>query len=700
MPSPAPSTPLVALDAVAVDTETTGLDVRTARLIQFGAVRIRASAVHPSEQMTRLVDPGVEIPAQASKVHGITARDVAGAHDFATFAPDMEAFLGGTILIGHTISYDIAILKREYEIAGRPWTAPRALDVRLLARLTAEAGPHDDLDSICSALGVGIEGRHSAIGDALAAAHAFVALIPHLRARGIRTLAEVEAAARVRAEQDARTAGGLLVPELPPAADRTRVLVKVDSFPYRHRVQDVMSAPPVTAPGTTSLHDAMTLLLEKHVSSLFIPSAERGAGIVTERDVLRAVASGGANAMSQPIDGIASRPLHTVEQDAFVYRAIGRMDRLSIRHLGVVGRDGALVGALTTRNLLRHRAATAMMLGDQIDSAPDVPTLAQAWGQLPQMARMLLEEDVDARLVSSVISSEICALAGRAARMAEEQLAAAGHGGPPVPYALMVLGSAGRGESLLAADQDHAIVYAEGDPDGPQDKWFAALGEEVSNILDTVGVPFCKGGVMSKNAAWRMSRARWIETIDRWVQRQRPEDLLNIDIFFDAVPVHGDVDLAEDILAHAYDVGRRTHSFIKLLSESARGARAPLTIFRKLKTDANGRVDLKMHGLFPLVAGARVLAIKHGIRARATSERLLGLIDLHLVDAGEGATLIDAHRSILTAMLQQQLMDGEQGIALSSRVAPEKLSERSRAEVTRAVTAVSMMNDLVSEGRF
>lgn len=696
----APSTPLVALEAVAIDTETTGLDLKTARLVQFGAVRIRAGAVQPSEQLTRLVDPGVAIPAQATRVHGITAQDVAGAHDFATFAPEMETFLGGAILIGHTIGYDIAILNREYQIASRPWQTPRALDVRLLARLTSEAGPHDDLESICSALGIEIEGRHSAIGDALAAALAFVALIPHLRARGIRTLAEAEAAARVRAEQDARTARGLFTPELPPAADLPRVLVKVDSFPYRHRVRDVMSAPPVMVSGATSLKEAMTLLLDKGVSSLFVPSADHGVGIVTERDVLRAVANGDGAAMSRRIDEIASRPLQTVEEDAFVYRAIGRMDRLGIRHLAVVDRDGTVVGALTTRNLLRHRASTAMMLGDQIDSAPDVPTLARAWAQLSHMTSMLLEEEIDARLVSSVISSEICALAARAAVMAEQRLAEAGRGNPPVAYALMILGSAGRGESLLAADQDHAIVFAEGEPDGPQDQWFAALGEEISNILDAVGVPFCKGGVMSKNAAWRMSRAHWIETIDRWVRRQRPEDLLNVDIFFDAVPVHGTLELAEDILDHAYDVAQRTPSFIKLLSESARGARAPLTIFRKLKTDSNGRVDLKMHGLFPLVAGARVLAIKHGIRAQATSERLQGLIDSNHVDAHEGTALIDAHRTILTAMLAQQLMDGEQGIALTSRVAPDQLSERLRTDVTHAVTAVATMNDLVSEGRF
>jgi DNA polymerase-3 subunit epsilon/CBS domain-containing protein len=700
MTSPAPSTPLVALDAIAIDTETTGLDVRVARLVQFGAIRIRGEVVQKSERMSALVNPGVAIPAQASRVHGIFAEHLAGADDFATLAPVMETFLGSAILIGHTIGYDIAILRREYELAGRTWTEPRTIDIRILARLTSAAGPHDDLESICGALGIEITGRHSAIGDAVAAAEAFVALIPQLRARGIRTLAELEAAARARAEQDARTHGGLMAPEVPPAADPARTLVKVDSFPYRHRVRDVMSTPPVIAPGTTSLQDAMTLLLQKRVSSAIVSSPERGLGIITERDVLRAVATGGPAALSGPIDEIATRPLHTIEQDAFVYRAIGRMDRLSIRHLVVVDRQGAVVGALTTRNLLRHRATTAMVLGDQIDSAHDVPALAQAWAQLPRMARMLLDEGVDARLVSSVISSEICAVARWAALMAERRLADAGRGGPPNAYALMVLGSAGRGESLLAADQDHAIVYAEGAPDGPEDQWFAALGEEVSNILDAVGIPFCKGGVMSKNAGWRMSRARWLETINRWVQRQRPEDLLNVDIFFDAVPVHGALRLAEDLFDQAYEAGRRTPSFIKLLSENARGARVPLTLFRKLRTDSNGRIDLKMHGLFPLVAGARVLAIKHGIRARATPERLEALIASGHIGESQGADLIDGHRTILTAMLTQQLTDGERGIPLSSRVAPDRLDDRTRAALTRAVTTVATMTDLVSEGRF
>ena len=67
----------------------------------------------------------------------------------------------------------------------------------------------------------------------------------------------------------------------------------------------------------------------------------------------------------------------------------------------------------------------------------------------------------------------------------------------------------------------------------------------MSDILDAAGVPLCKGGVMARNREWRKSVADWRTTIDGWVRRQRPADLLNVDIFFDAVPVHGDVRLGE-----------------------------------------------------------------------------------------------------------------------------------------------------------
>ena len=76
---------------------------------------------------------------------------------------------------------------------------------------------------------------------------------------------------------------------------------------------------------------------------------------------------------------------------------------------------GDFVFAVTSRNLLGHRASTAIVLGDEIDSAPTAAALAAAWARLPTMARSLMEEAVDPRTIAAVVSSEICIMTRRAA---------------------------------------------------------------------------------------------------------------------------------------------------------------------------------------------------------------------------------------------------------------------------------------------
>ena len=53
-------------------------------------------------------------------------------------------------------------------------------------------------------------------------------------------------------------------------------------------------------------------------------------------------------------------------------------------------------------------------------------------------------------------------LTQRAAVLAEQRMRKEGYGDAPCPYVLAVLGSAGRGESLLAMDQDNALICADG----------------------------------------------------------------------------------------------------------------------------------------------------------------------------------------------------------------------------------------------
>jgi CBS domain-containing protein len=693
------STPLLALDAVVLDTEATGLDARVARLVQIAALRLSGGSLLLEEPFESLVNPGQPIPQSAINVHGITDAMVAQAPPFTAIAPMLEAFIGTVTVIGHTIQYDLAMLAREYGLAGLPAPRFRALDVRILAHLAAPTLADHGLERLCEWLGVTIVGRHTAIGDARAAGEVFLALVPLLRAKGIRTLAEAEAASRTLAEREAAAGASAILLPSPTSAWSSTAVAKIDSFPYRHRVRDVMSAPPVFAAPETTVREAMRLLIDRKISSVFVRAASGEVGIVTERDVLRTVDEGGEASLATPIGRIASAPLQTVAENDFLYRAIGRIQRMGFRHLGVTDAWGEITGAVTSRNLLRHRATTAIVLGDEIDSAATPQALAAAWARLPLMAKSLMEEEVDPRTISAVVSSEICAMTRRAAELAEQRMQRDGADGPPVPYAVLVLGSAGRGESQLAADQDNAIVYADGAEGGPEDRYFETLSQHMNETLDAAGVPLCKGGVMARNREWRKSVADWRATVDAWVRRQRPQDLLNVDIFFDAVPVHGDARLGEAIWEHAYARGHAARDFQNLLIETARQRGSAFTLFGKFRTDDKGRIDLKRHGLMPIFTAARVLSIEHDVRARSTAERLRGVAAKGAAAPETVDAIMNAQRAILAAVIAQQLVDTEAGVPLSARVAPDRLGKAERVQLKAALGAVASAVDLVAEGR-
>ena len=161
-------------------------------------------------------------------------------------------------------------------------------------------------------------------------------------------------------------------------------LTALDSFPYRHRVVEVMASPAATIAAGMTLGDAMHAMLARPVSSLLAVDDEgRPSGILTERDALRLVAKKGAVALAEPVAQTMSRPVHAVAADAFVYIALARMDRLGVRHLAVTDGEGRLIGALSARSLLKLRANQALAIGDGIAMASNADNLGASVRDLP-----------------------------------------------------------------------------------------------------------------------------------------------------------------------------------------------------------------------------------------------------------------------------------------------------------------------------
>lgn len=707
MSPPTGATPLFALDAVSIDIETTSLDVAEASIVQLGAVRISNGAVLPEPHFDRLVDPGAPIPERSTAVHGIDAAAVRDAPALPDLWRDFGDFLGDRVVIGHSVAFDLSVLAAEAQRRALSWTKPRALCVRMLAMVAAPSLASHSLEALANWLDVETRNRHQALGDAEAAGRIFVALIPLLQKAGVRTLAEAERACLGLApEMERLNRAGW---ETPVSEVRPRPGAALsrgfDSYAYRHRVGDVMGKPPVVVTPDTTVAGAMQKMVERAISSVFVAeSAEPGLAIgsyaiFTERDALRLAAKQGAAALDDPVGDHASGPLHTIRDDAFLYRSIARMRRLEVRHLGVRSDDDRLVGAISPRDVLRQRADPAIALGDAIDEAQTAADMARAWASLPAVVNALMEEEVEAHIVCEIVSEEIRAMTHRAAVLAIEAMEADGLGGPPCAFAVLVLGSGGRGESMLVPDQDNAVVFESGDPGGPEDEWFAEMGRRMADTLDAAGIPYCKGGVMAKNEAWRGSMATWEDRVAGWVRRSKPEDLLNVDIFFDAAPVLGVSELGRTLMDRAFSIGGKSPEFAKLLGESLASVRPPISLFGGFRTD-DGRLDLKIHALFPIVAAARTLAIRHGVPERATRARLHRLTALGVGGEADMAAILEAHALCQALLLKQQSRDIDEGVSPSNRIEVGALSRRERSRLKDSLGRIGAIPTLVRDAMF
>jgi CBS domain-containing protein len=683
-----PATPLMSLDAAVLDTETTSLDTKRARIVQLGAVLIERGKIAKDAGFQSFVNPGEAIPPAATAIHGITDDAVKDAPSFAAAMPQLFAYLGQRPVIGFAIDFDLAMLKREFALANRPWREIRYLDLRDLSMLLAPPLPEFSLDTVAAWLGANGGRRHSALGDAQLAADAFLRLVPLLRERGIRTLGEAERA--VQNIQPGRTAAGARDGAIP-------ALSRIDAYPYQHRVRDVMQAPLVTIDAQASIREALRLLISKRISSVFVrPEGEAGSwAIATERDILRALDAEPEAALTRSVASIASMPLESVGDDDFIYRAIGRMSRRGLRHLGVVNEDGEPCGVVTSRDLLKQRASDAIALTDALSETCSIEELAAVWSQLAQAARSLLASDADPRDVAAIIAGEVCALTARCAGMAEQELLDAGRPRPSLRYAVMVLGSGGRGESMLALDQDNAIIHDAPEQDRGARDWLDVMAKSMNRLLNAVGVPLCKGGVMAGNAQWRLSDAEWREKIGNWLSKSSPDDILNADIFFDFSPVHGDLELAERLREDAIVGASNSPVFLRMMAHQAGEIEGHVGWFGRLRTDEDGRIDLKKGGIMPIFAAARVAALARRIAVRSTPERLTALREQEGIAGSSIDSLVEAHKLLMGFILGQQLRDIDRGMPASNRVAPRELSETAQDQLRWALQHVKLVEDLL-----
>jgi CBS domain-containing protein len=115
------------------------------------------------------------------------------------------------------------------------------------------------------------------------------------------------------------------------------------------RVSDIMTKAAVSDQGDDTLAEAARKMWEQQTGSLIVMDGEELAGIITERDILKAVATG-TELEKTRVEDVMVRDLVTIHPGTSLREAASVMTDKWIRHLPVID-QGKLVGILSQRDL-------------------------------------------------------------------------------------------------------------------------------------------------------------------------------------------------------------------------------------------------------------------------------------------------------------------------------------------------------------
>lgn len=191
---------------VAIDIETTGLQVETESIIEIGAIKFRGDAI--IESFETLIEPRRPLPYRIQRLTNITPGMLIGAPSFATIAPRLRTFLGDLPLVGHSVGFDASFLRKMHIAERNALIDTFELASLLLPNLTSYS-----LENVAAHLNLSAPVHHRALADAILARDVLLALEARIAALtdpaltalcDLATPAEIPGLALLRRERQAR----------------------------------------------------------------------------------------------------------------------------------------------------------------------------------------------------------------------------------------------------------------------------------------------------------------------------------------------------------------------------------------------------------------------------------------------------------------------------------------------------------------
>ncbi|TRX06190.1 DUF294 nucleotidyltransferase-like domain-containing protein [Flavobacterium gawalongense] len=368
---------------------------------------------------------------------------------------------------------------------------------------------------------------------------------------------------------------------------------------------------------TAIVKDVAQLMTETLKNNVVVCENNIPLGIITDTDMRSKIATG-RYPVTVSVDKIMSSPVITVVENISLAEAQLLMLKYNVTHLCVTqdGTDKSDVkGIISEHDLIVAQANNPGVLIKEIKRSQIPKELKQIRERLTDLIQTSISKNIPLSHVFNIASEINLAIIKRSVELSILDL-----GSPPARFAWLSIGSQGRKEQLLLTDQDSILIFEDVTPDKYRDvkDYFLKLGKRTTATLEKIGYELCPNGHMGSNMLWCKSLTDWTKQYDSWMNTpgENSNDLSSI--FFDYEITFGEQRIEDAIGNVVFKNAKNNTLFFDFLGNDALRKNSPLTFFKNFNVEEEGsnkdKFDIKTRALMPLIDGARLFTMSHGIR--------------------------------------------------------------------------------------
>ncbi len=407
------------------------------------------------------------------------------------------------------------------------------------------------------------------------------------------------------------------------------------------RVDETSMRSAVVVDCEASVRDVVSTMRDAGCDCVLVREGER-YGMLTRTDMLEAVALEGLG-LDASVCPMATWNLLSIERGGFLFEALIRMTRHGIERLVVLEGDTP-AGLVEMTDILGFLSSHSHVLALRVDRAQSFSDLAAASTGLPDLARSLFAQKVGVRFIMDLLAELHRRILARNFELIV----------PPhvlEESCLLVAGSEGRGEQVMRTDQNNALIVEPGIEWREQDQHLRLFAERTREL----GYPPSAGGMMVSNPDWVLDSEGWSRRLTQWCRLEDETAVTGLSAFLDATPLAGRHSLFDTLRDSLDEALPRDRESLATLALPAKAVGDPPPFFEA--GDTTGRaIDVKHYGIFPIVHGARTIALEGRLEAANTFRRLKALGESGTLDSQLARDLTEAFSVLIQLRLGQQLM--------------------------------------------